>query len=327
MRMSRVARALTIGFAVSAALTVAPPGATAERGQNPNTGRCCDVVVTDQARDQITVLDTRSDWNDPRAVRWSWRPTADQGFADLLDNWGLPDEAKLRTYRHRRYLLTTDSYGLAAMVPYPSGTGSYWAGDVGRSANPHSIEVLPDGNVAVAASTGGWVRVYTASQGPRSTDHTEFAFPGAHAVYWDAGRALLWTVGDHEVVGLTVGGTAAAPTLTPSVRHALPTPWGHDLQPVAGRDRLWVSTGSRVYQLDPRTGVFHDDYRGAESIDVTGIKSVTTNPTTGQTLTTAPEPGTGCTWCTATVRLHLPTDSHTLPDAQIYKARWWVDPR
>jgi Family of unknown function (DUF6528) len=189
------------------------------------------------------------------------------------------------------------------------------------------MEILPGGNVVVAASTGGWVRVYTASQGRTSTTHAQFDFAGAHGVVWDADRDLLWAVGDYEVVGLRVGGTPAEPTLVPTTRYALPTPWGHDLQPVPGDDRrLWVSSGSHVYQLDLRTGVFHSDYPGADTINASGVKAVTTNPVTGQVLTTAPEPGTGCSWCTATVRLHLPTDSRTLPASQIYKARWWADP-
>lgn len=55
--------------------------------------------------------------------------------------------------------------------------------------------------------------------------------------------------GDHEVVGPTVGGSHAdgdRPARAGS---------GHDVQPVAHKDnRLWVSTGSNVYQLDVRTG-------------------------------------------------------------------------
>jgi hypothetical protein len=332
MRLTRTVWPLATGVVLSAAAFVAPTAATAASPGEGATARagCCDIVVTDQARDQILVLDAAKDWEGgptSQVVKWAWRPTLEEGFDGLIDNWGLPDEAKLRHFRGQRYLLTTDSFGLAAMVPYPSGDGSYWAADVGRPANPHSMEILPDGNVAVAASTGAWVRVYTASQGPRSTTYTQFDLAGAHAVVWDADRELLWTVGDEEVVGLTVGGTSAAPTLTATKRYPLPTPGGHDLQPVPDDDnRLWVSSGSRVYQLDVRTGEFHSDYRGAETVDVDGVKAVTTNPATGQVLTTRPEEGTGCTWCTATVRMHLPTDSRTLPDSQIYKARWWVDP-
>lgn len=332
MRLTRTLGPLAAALILSATAAVAPQAATASPKESAvATEGCCDIVVTDQARDQILVLDAnKGEWEtgrDSRSVKWSWRPTLEEGFDGLLDNWGLPDEAKLRHFGGKTYLLTTDSYGLAAVVPYPSGNGSYWAADVGRPANPHSMEILPDGNVAVAASTGKWVRVYTASQGKRSTSYTQFDFAGAHAVFWDADRELLWTVGDNEMVGLTVGGTAAEPTLAAKTRYALPTPWGHDLQPVPGDDnRLWVTSGSHVYQLDVRTGEFHSDYPGAATIDVYGVKSVTTNPATGQVLTAAPEEGTGCSWCTATVRMHLPTDSRTLPDSQIYKARWWVDP-
>jgi len=213
------------------------------------------------------------------------------------------------------------------MVPYPSGDGAYWAADVGRSENPHSIEILPDGNIAVAASTGSWVRVYTASQGRGSTAYAELELPGAHGVVWDSTRELLWASADHEVVGLEIGGTPAVPTITERVRYPLPTSWGHDLTPIAGDpDHLWVATGSAVYLLDLETGEYATDYPGAETVNVPGIKAVSTNPATGQLLTTRNELGNPCTWCTDTVRLHVPTDSRTLAGGEIYKARWWADP-
>ncbi|GGU14050.1 DUF6528 family protein [Nocardioides albus] len=307
---------------VAAAPAAAQP-ASATGGANASP---YDIVVTDQASDRIIVLDANDvDWTSG-AERWAWKPTAAEGFGDLTDNWGLPDEAKLRHRDGRRYLLTTDSYGLAAVVPYPTGRGSYWAADVGRADNAHSIELLPSGNVAVTASTGGWVRIYTASQGRRSAAYTQLPLAGAHGAVWDPTTRLLWTLGDHELVGLSIGGTRAEPTITRAVTHPLPTAWGHDLQLVPHRpDRLWVTTGSRVYQVDKATGTFHDDYPGAETIDVAGVKSVTTNPATGQVITTKTEPGNPCTWCTSTVRMHRPTDSRTLPGGQIYKARWWVD--
>lgn len=296
-----------------------------------DTEACGHIVVTDQGRQQILVLDiSRSDWTvdgEPSSVVWSWRPTAAEGFGGLSDSWGFPDEAKLRHFRGEAYLLVTDSLGLVAVVPHPSGRGSYWAADVGRPANPHSAEILPDGNVAVAASHGGWIRVYAASKGSRSTTYAQFDLPGGHGVARDADRELLWAVGDHEVVGLAVGGTSAEPELTAVTRFALPTPHGHDLQPIpCGDHLLWVTTDRHVYQLDVRSGNFRANYKGAETIDRPEVKSVTTNPATGQVLTTAPEPGTGTPWTTTTVRLHLPTDARTLPGSAIYKARWWVDP-
>lgn len=121
------------------------------------------------------------------------------------------------------------------MVPYPQGTGSYWAADIGAANNPHSAELLPDGNVAVTASTGGFVRVCTASQGNRSTTYAQFDLPGAHGVYYEPTTRLLWAVGNGDLVGLRVGGTAAAPTIEKVIDSPLPggaTAYGHDLYPV-----------------------------------------------------------------------------------------------
>ncbi|HEY6740386.1 MAG TPA: DUF6528 family protein, partial [Actinopolymorphaceae bacterium] len=219
-------------------------------------------------------------------------------------------------------------YGLAAVVPYPQGAPVYWAGDAGRSNNPHSIELLPNGNVAVAASNGGFVRIYTASQGPRSTTFVTYALKGAHGVHWDERNALLWAIGDDHLVGLVVGGTAAAPTVTEVRRSALPTPYGHDLQPVAtDPDRLWLTTNAGVYQYAVEDGTFHTDYRGADRIDAPGVKSVGDERASGQVLTSMIQTGNICTWCTDTATLHLPSESFVLHGAQIYKSRWWVDPQ
>lgn len=325
MRLPAPIVAAVLAATATISLTAASTPASAAPGPG-GPKKPYDIVVTDQASDQIIVLDADPAGWISGAPKWAWKPTAEEGLGDLTDNWGLPDEAKLRHHHGRRYLLTTDSYGLAAVIPYPSGDGFYWAADVGRAANAHSIELLPDGNVAVTASTGGWIRVYAASQGRRSTTYTQLPLAGAHGAVWDPTVRLLWALGDHELVGLRIGGTRSEPRLSRAVTHRLPTDWGHDLQLVPGRpDRLWVTTGSRVYQVDKASGVFHSDYPGAATIDVAGIKSITTDPATGQVITTKTEPGNPCTWCTSTVRMHLPADSRVLPGGQIYKARWWVD--
>jgi hypothetical protein len=295
-------------------------------GQTTAGDSAAAIVVTEQASDQILVLDSdESAWSTAE-IAWRWRPTAANGFADLLDNWGLPDEAKLRHRGDQAYLLTTDSYGLAAVVPYPQGTGAYWAADVGRAANPHSIELLPNGNVAVVASTGGWLRVYTASQDPRSTTYVQFDLPDAHGVYWDDARQLLWALGGHDLVALRVTGRPATPRLTEVRRTALPTPYGHDLQPVAADDdRLWVTTGSQVYQYSYERNAFLQDFPAAD-VNQVGVKSVGDERASGQVLASIVQVGNICTWCTDTVSLFASDDAFLLHGAQIYKARWWVDP-
>ncbi len=224
----------------------------------------------------------------------------------------------------RQVLLTAASGGLLAMVDYPSGR-KRWAVNAGGPANPHAVELLPNGNVAAAASTGGWVRVYTASQGPDSANYVEFPLKTAHGVLWDPLGGLLWTIGHDHLVALRVGGTAAAPTLTEVRRVALPSADGHDLQPVYGDpNRLWITTGSGVYQYRKLSNSFSTGFRGADRINRPAVKAVGNNPVTGQVLETTPKQGCRTTWCTDTVDLFQPAGQRTRTGAEFYKARWWT---
>ncbi|WTF12029.1 hypothetical protein OG846_00095 [Streptomyces sp. NBC_01601] len=108
-------------------------------------------------------------------MQWSFTPDGDSRYADLqpASSFTYVSEAKARTSGGSTLVLVTASYGFAAVVEYPTGKRR-WAGLVagsgpGDDLNPHGIELLPDGNVAVACSRGNTVRVYAASQGPTAT--------------------------------------------------------------------------------------------------------------------------------------------------------------
>jgi hypothetical protein len=80
-------------------------------------------------------------------------------------------------------MAVSDSYGFIAVVSHP-GKVKKWSATAGRTANVHGIELLPNGNVAAAASSGGWVRVCTASQGPSSSTYAQYnPFP-THTVFY-----------------------------------------------------------------------------------------------------------------------------------------------
>jgi len=120
------------------------------------------VALTDQkAGDpRILVMDYgQKDWSsdNPRAVLWSWQP-ADSGIDPA--GWRLPTEAKLRNNSlwGGKWVAVCDSVGFMAVVSYP-GKKVKWSLNAGKSSNVHGIELLPNGNVAAAASTGGWVRI------------------------------------------------------------------------------------------------------------------------------------------------------------------------
>ncbi|GAA2669556.1 DUF6528 family protein [Streptomyces aculeolatus] len=325
--------ALLTALGAGAAATL-PAAAAHAAGGKPTPP----VAVTDQKSRRVLILDSRLPWDSPDAVRWAFSPEGDERYADLVPqaSWTYVDEAKARRRKGRTYLLTTASFGFAAVVEVPTGR-RYWAGALAGgtdTVNPHSIELLPDGNVAVAGSTGDTIRLYAASQGPAADTYFEYRFDDAHGLQWDNRRGVLWAIGHDELIALKVGGTPAEPTLTLVDAVALPHPdglsaSGHDLSAVAGRPgRLWITTGYGVFQYDIAGRTFHQDYAGAAQINRRSVKAVSDVQGSGRVVTTTPEPGLGKSWWTTTVSAHNPEGAYKLPDGGIYKARWWLsEPR
>ncbi|GAA2998406.1 DUF6528 family protein [Kitasatospora albolonga] len=280
------------------------------------------VAVTDQLSGSVLVmagpLPQLGERRPP--VIWSWNAERAPELAGMRRSVGAnPTEAKSRRWHGHRYLLATASGGLAAVVEQRSRQVR-WAVDTG-SGNPHSIELLPDGNVAVASSASGQLRLYTASQGPHSDHYTWHPLPGAHGVHWDGARGLLWALGSTELTALRPGGTPAAPTLTTVRTVPLPGPGGHDLAPVAGAPgRFWITARDRVWQYDPADDSF-TPFPRAESGEP--VKSVDDDPVTGQVMTVSPDPDTACPWCSSTLALHRPDSRRELAGLRFYKARWW----
>ncbi|WP_433163909.1 DUF6528 family protein [Kribbella sp. CA-247076] len=280
------------------------------------------VAITDQDYDnasaaRIRLMDPRvANWSAPAAQKWTWHPTSANGFGGLTSAWGLPTDVKLRRKAGAYVALVSDSRGLAGLITYPGGR-RLWAADVGAPNNPHSVELLPDGNVAVAASTGGFVRIYTASQGSGSTTSVTYPLHDAHGVHWDPARKVLWALGGDKLAALRIVGTPAAPIVEESKVFTLPTGGGHDLAPaLENRDLLWVSTGTKVYRFSKSAG------RVVAAFDLPKIKSVSSMPNAQQVRTT-PKSGCRTSWCTDTVDFAVPAATRTLPGAEIYKARVW----
>ncbi|MDT9685716.1 DUF6528 family protein [Streptomyces sp. TRM76323] len=286
--------------------------------------------MTEQASRRVVVFDGgRRVWG-PAAERWAFSPVGDPRYADLAPerSWVHPDEAKPRRWRGRTYLLTTASYGFAAVVAYPSGD-RYWAAALAPGTtriNPHSAELLPDGSVAVAGSTGDVVRLYEPPPGGR---YAAFALDDAHGLEWDERRGVLWALGGDRLVALRPGSRGGRPVLRRVDEVPLPDRGGHDLGQVARHpDRLWVSTGTAVYQYVKSRRAFVRDYPGAAAVSRPRVKAVGDEPRTGRILSTAPERGLAEPWWTTTAAVHRPAGAYRLPGGGIYKARWWdLSPR
>ncbi|WP_157596649.1 DUF6528 family protein [Streptacidiphilus rugosus] len=290
------------------------------------------VLAADQASERVLLLDvtdpawqhaTRGvhDLRAARAASWSWSPLDREELAGLEPKrtWTNVSEAKYRLWNGTHWVLACASGGLAAMVSYPAGW-VWWAGRTG--ANAHSVEVLPNGNVAVVASTQDFVRIYTASQSALSAHYTQFDLAGAHGLQWDQTRRLLWAVGDTRLVALTIGGSASHPQMKLERSVALPSHGGHDLNAVASAPNLlWVTTNTHVHQYSIAGNAFVP-YTGQAGIDTPGVKSIGDDPVSGQVLTVAPDSENPCQWCTSTLTFHLPDGTRRIAKTSLYKARW-----
>ena len=280
------------------------------------------IIAADQATRRVLLLDpTKAMTRSTPAPVWSWAP--DESLADLRPDltWQNVSEAKWCASPDGPTILACASEGLAVALSSPGGS-VYWAASIPR-ANLHTMEWLPGGNIAVSASTAGWVRLYASALGPRSGLYTEYALPGAHGLYLDPRSGLLWAVGDTDIVTLSAaGGSPLAPQLTEIGRYPLPDTGGHDLAPVAGDpDRLWVTTNAHVHQFSIGDTAFVP-YSEQSTVDRPQVKSIGDNPETGQVLLVSPSTDNPCTWCTSTIELVNPHGEETIQGSSLYKARW-----
>ncbi|TDE57015.1 hypothetical protein E1295_09265 [Nonomuraea mesophila] len=297
------------------------------------------VAGGDQTGRRLLAFDPAvTDWNSSAAVKWSWEPSvAPGGFsADEVSAFGLIAGFKLRTRPSGAQSVVVaagGSRGIAAIVSYPAGVRQ-WARIL--PGNLHAAELLPDGNIAVAASTGGWVRVYASSQGPHAATYAEFKLTDAHAALWDPAIRRLWVIGQdpasgqHILTALAVEGTPARPSLREDRqrRAVLPTGGGHDVYGHAtDTGKLWLTTGSAAYLYDKATKTFDGDLPGGAGRSA--VKSIGAQPS-GQIVQTRPDavktpPGacTDSTWCTDTVDFFAPAMTRRRTGAAFYKARVW----
>src|SRR5690606_23082166 len=124
--------------------------------------------------------------------------------------------------------------------------------------NPHSAEILPDGNLVAASSTDDRLTLFhvdsTLKPG-EGYEKTLFIEDG-HNVVWDRKRGLLWATSNDELKAFSYNGNCAEPDLKQARSIPLPGTGSHDLFPVYGEDALWLSQSRNVYKFDIQSTEF-----------------------------------------------------------------------
>lgn len=224
------------------------------------------VALTNQGNSHLEVYDISSGKLDEDALVWSCK----------MPYYNIAGTKLRHSEEHGNVALAVCGSSYGCMVSYPEGE-LLWCTEAAAN-NPHSIELMPNGVIAIASSTGGEVRFFTTNMKISRTHAASVLLEDAHGVLWDEEKEVLWAIGRTVLTAYRVElGADGKVTVTEetALRATIPSDYAHDLAPVYGNaDELWITTGSHVYRFNKTAKTFSADYEGHESLDRSGIKGV-----------------------------------------------------
>ena len=271
------------------------------------------ILCSNQATRDVLVMDVDGDWSKPESILWKWNPEGDPNIpADRLKRFNHIDETKV--VNGGKQILVTSSTGGMALVDVATKQ-SVFTGYPGGST--HSADLLPDGTIITASSTGNFLMVFTRKDGEKNAHKTfKLTFADAHGVVWDKLLGLVWAVGKEAVICCRYNFDVENPQLTIVESFPLkPNPyWGHDLILLEKEHKL-LMTGRNMLEFDTMTGQYKLFMKRKS------VKSISIHPETGEQLVQIPKEN----YWNDTVTLLNGDRKWTLPgNAKIYKARWFA---
>lgn len=287
-------------------VTELPKDSVQEVTFTPDDCKRC-IVITEQAQPAIVVVDV-----DQHNRVWEWNPYQAKDLQD--PEWfAHPDEAK--PVYNNQYALITASGGGVALIRMADKKVVFQAYAGG---NPHSAEVLPDGNIVSASSTENYLTIFhvDTTATPGEGYKKNLYIPFGHNVVWDKKRQLLWSAGKDRLYAYRYNFNCLQPDLILEDSLQLPGDDAHDLFPVYGRDSLWMTNTTGVYYVDlkeQKVTLAETDYQEH-------IKSVSSGPEGFPVIISHPKEQW---WTDEVIDIHG-NSIFSEVGLKIYKARWWL---
>lgn len=277
-----------------------------EQADDPNDWKQY-IVITEQAQHAIVVVDVAQ-----HKRVWEWDPYQAKDLQD--PEWfSHPDDAK--PVYNNRYMLITASGGGVALIRIGDKKVVFQAYAGG---NPHSAELLPDGNIVSASSRDNYLTVFhvdtTAS--PGKAFKKNIYIPNGHNVVWDKKRQLLWSAGKDQLYAYRYNFNCRQPDLFLQDSLQLPGDDAHDLFPVYGRDSLWLTNTTGVYYVDLK----EQRVAQVETSYQENIKSISSGPEGFSVIISQPKEQ----WWTDEVMDITGKRMFLEAGLKIYKARWML---
>lgn len=301
------------------------------------------IWVANQTSNKIEIYAPNTDWSSTATgiQKFSWGPTAGtngNGYSTYaIGKWDRPNDFKVRYVSAwgGNYLCSVGGGGLATIAAYPSGQKK-WAyaipqadGVTYQTSNPHGCEILPNGNIAVAATKRNMVMLFGSSTGVDNTSHDEVYLYDAHAVLWDPVNNCLWAIGRDLLFKIEIEGTAANPILKVVGRYSLASEWGHDLSiDLTDSNRMYYSTNAGTYIFTKSTGVSTSTPAGLQKSFVKSISNqssgsfVITRADSVKPSSSKPNGSANETWNTRYADLHSSSGTWLLSQTRKVGSTW-----
>ena len=245
-------------------------------------------------------------------VSWNW---------DAHSAKDIPEEYRLKKFNsmddckpdhNGERVLVASSSGAIAIIEKKTRKVMFYA----NVPMAHSIEMLPSGFVAAAASTaGGGNRIMLFNINKSDELLFSDSLYSGHGVVWDKNRESLFALG-YDVLREYKLVTKGKARLTLQHEWELPHKGGHDLQMAPGGNDLFLTIEKAgAWEFNLKTSEF-GRIKGFTGAPI--IKSIGKNDA-GQFIYTVPEES----WWTYHVKFSNPNRSFAFPGMHVYKARWF----
>ena len=269
----------------------------------PTTAR--KLVMADQSQNRVIIADLSSN-----TITWEWKPSSNTSwFTNMSD---------AKPVCGNQYILATASAGGVALVRIADKKTVFYA--YAGNGNLHSAELLPDGNIVAACSTGGYLILFHTDTTtlPYSGYTKKIALDDAHNVVWDKQRQLLWSASGNKLYAYRYNSNCTQPDLSLTDSIALPATGCHDLFPDYGKDSLLLSTSSKVWTIGLKARTV------TQISNLARIKSVSPGPLPYVTALMQSIDTDQLWWNDTIIDLNSNSIYH-LAGLKAYKARWLLD--
>ncbi len=263
------------------------------------------LLIADQAKDRIAIVDVELS-----KVVWQWTAGASNVKAADVQWFKAPSDAKV--VYDGKYILLTASLGGVALVRIADKKTVFYAYVGG---NTHSAEILPDGNIVTASSTGNYLKIIhtDTTHFPDSVFMREKYLPQAHNVVWDKKRKVLWSAAADKLYKFKYNFNCKHPNLVSIDSILLPDIHPHDLFPVLGKDALWLTTAEGIFKIK----LSLNEINRVEAKYTENIKSISSGYTYPTIIMLPKEK-----WWTDEVLDMSGNVIFKQPGLRMYKARW-----